>query len=333
MQEIAIDEALVKFGGVAKQRLSQALEERDRACFHSIAALPSNAKAVEACLLLAGGLQTFVAVVGPSGWGKTHVLEATAKSISRERGVPVPVRPARELLDQGRTDASVPLILDDVQEALGRTRLRQQVRTVLDRRVRSGLPTLLSFNEEAGARSIRGFLPYYRDWTVVGIEEPSLAERSLVVRQLASTEGLVLAPQLLNLLAQRVEGNARTLLGALQHLKLIQSDWTDRPDVLRALGTLKSYWGSRDGWDLKDFLLESTSRQAQRSLEPTWGRALSVYLVLHRIGLSEAETAQVFGLHPGEAYRITADVAQALASKSDLEFEVEKMERALLESL
>ena len=46
--------------------------------FDTIATLPSNVEAVEAALQFAVGANPFMVLVGPSGWGKTHLLECVA---------------------------------------------------------------------------------------------------------------------------------------------------------------------------------------------------------------------------------------------------------------
>ena len=59
-------------------KLSNVLFERRVATFNSLAALPSNVEAIEAALMFSAGLNPFVAIVGPSGWGKSHLLGATS---------------------------------------------------------------------------------------------------------------------------------------------------------------------------------------------------------------------------------------------------------------
>ncbi len=330
MHDTAIGTPSVRFGSVARQRLSEALEDRDKIGFHSIAAFHSNVKAIEACLLLSGGLQTHVAIMGPSGWGKTHLLHSTAKSISRNRGVPIQVWSAQELSNSSRLDAQMPLILDDVHEAIHRSKLRQQLRSILERRVRAGLTTLLGFDNEHGTRAIKAFLPCPREWTTAAIGEPSSDERALVVRQLANTQGLILGTPLLNSLARRTTGNGRTLTGALQRLKLIQTRWTEPAEVLRSLGVLKDYWGDSQGWDLRDFIIERVNASVDGELE---ARDLAVYVMLHSIGLSESETAKALGLHPGEAYAIGVKMELALKDHLAISAAVKTIEANLYQSL
>src|SRR5687767_10490030 len=54
--------------------------------FESLAAVPSNVEALETALLFATGLQSFAALVGPSGWGKTHLLEAVSRKLRNDAG-------------------------------------------------------------------------------------------------------------------------------------------------------------------------------------------------------------------------------------------------------
>ena len=59
-------------------RLSEVLFETSRATFAAYAPLPSNVEAIDAALRFSAGHEILVALVGPSGWGKSHLLGAAA---------------------------------------------------------------------------------------------------------------------------------------------------------------------------------------------------------------------------------------------------------------
>src|SRR5471030_3525138 len=113
-------------------KLSQVLFERKVSSFGSLAALPSNVEAIEAALMFSAGLNPFVALVGPSGWGKTHLLNAVGHRLALDTIVP-PERllVSEYLLSSQKADIPGPLILDDVQEALGKSRMKMALRVNL----------------------------------------------------------------------------------------------------------------------------------------------------------------------------------------------------------
>ena len=63
-------------------RLSDVLFPNVARNFSTIAGVPSNIQAVETGLMFANANTNFVALVGPSGWGKTHLMEAIARAPS-----------------------------------------------------------------------------------------------------------------------------------------------------------------------------------------------------------------------------------------------------------
>src|SRR5688572_1680459 len=128
--------------------------------FDSFAAVPSNCEAVETSLLFATGLQSFAALVGPSGWGKTHLLEAVAKRLQHDAGYwACEVHSASDWIsNQNRVDPHVPVVLDNVQDVLAKSRSRLLFRLALERRVKAGRPTILGFTSPKPGRSVRTVL-------------------------------------------------------------------------------------------------------------------------------------------------------------------------------
>ncbi|MBX7135297.1 MAG: hypothetical protein K1X67_21725 [Fimbriimonadaceae bacterium] len=318
-------------------RLSDALFQKARSGFASYAAISSNVKAIEASLMFANGLAPFVALVGPSGWGKSHLLEGAASVIRRDLGITAKVLSAAQWVEAGaRWDQQGPLILDDAQGALARSRLRQAVRNGLERRVQAGRPTMLAFTAPRLSRSIRGFLPGIRDWHMATISIPTPNERELVSRQIASLEGLTLSNAIFRFISRQMSWDGNAILGAMRRLKLVQTRWVETDEVLRGLGILGPYLVDNSGCDLRDQVHETVSRVVDQG-EHTDDKVnlttdLSVYLMIDRMGLSEGEVASYFRLSPGEAYcraqkmarqdratcqRLKADCAKALVASLD----------------
>src|SRR5436305_2223096 len=120
--------------------------QRNDLTFGSFMCLPSNMHALESARLFSNRSASFVALVGPSGWGKTHLLRASSDALRPEFLRSVGVSEASDYaVNPSRPDVHAPLLLDNVQGALDRSRARLQLRLALERRVRSGRPTLLSF--------------------------------------------------------------------------------------------------------------------------------------------------------------------------------------------
>jgi chromosomal replication initiation ATPase DnaA len=297
-------------------RLSDALFRARREGFQALAALPSNIRAIETGLLFAGGMRTFAAIVGPSGWGKSRIVEAVASCLWRESGIPVAVHSALEWAQAPmRTETSSPVILDNAQDVLSRQRIRGLMRMKLDRRVRWGRPTLLAFTSTRITHTIKSLLPRLRDWEISLIQEPTPDERAAVVREIAVALGVQLSPTMVRVLARYIEGNGRTVLGAMQRLKLVRSTWHTNCDMLSALGILQPYLSESSGFDLRDHIHEAVMRTYRSNpelanLAPPDDIAL--HLMMNAVGLSEGDVAGYYRLSPGEAY------ARALATKQKL---------------
>ncbi len=299
-------------------KIAQLNHAPERDGFSSIAALPSNLKAIEASLLFCSGVQGCVAIVGPSGWGKSHLLSAAAKVIRRSQSTTVAVLPAIDWASGNcKWDINAPVILDDVQDALNQVRTRQNLRIGLERRVKSGRPTLVAHTDEHPNKGHRSVLPCIREWIVGGIEEPTSAERELVARQIASTKGMAVDGAILTLLAKKTKGNGRSLDGALERLKLVQDRWMGSEAVLKACGILGPYFGDCHGWDVRDHIHETVSsvygKRGLSMAQLTSAVKLSIYIMLADVGIGEEEVASYFRLSPGETYACAQQLASSLA--------------------
>ncbi len=292
-------------GGASQASASLcSLDAREGSRFETFAALPSNIKAVTVAKQFAGGAQRFVALFGPSGWGKTHLLESVTSQISRLPDVSVAATSALDWISSpGRFDAQA-LLLDDVQDAARTPRTRHRLKQALERRVRSGRATMLGIAGEKPSFLVRSFLPSPRDWAIESMGEPSVSERELVVRQIAANEDLYVGKPIVRLIARHLNGNGRSILGALQRLGLVKQDWCRREDVLPACGALMPYLLGRDGWDLRDEISDGVNRALSGFglHDPTSAAHIGAYLMLFEAGLSEAEVAIFMGVPPAAVY-------------------------------
>ncbi len=282
-------------------RLSDVLFERANRSFASLAPLPSNVEAVEAALLFSAGLRPLVALVGPSGWGKSHLLDAVAYRLSQEGIRAEPMGATDFLIGGARCDPGMPLLLDDAQEVLGKPRHRLMLRLALERRVRAGRRTIMAFTLSGPTRPVKAFLPASRDWAVVTMDAPRPQERAPLLNQMAAAEGLSLSPALARVLATSMQGNGRTLCGALKRLRLAGTDWLDARSTLRACGVLDPFFADNSGWDLKMKIRKAAEAHRARFSRVS-ATDLALYTMLREAGLGEADVARFMSLEPAEAY-------------------------------
>lgn len=317
-------------GGLAP-RLSEVLFERPRATFGSFAPLPSNVEAVEAALRFSAGHEPFVALLGPSGWGKSHLLGASALQVAKE-APPVRLGTVCELLRAGGVEVPGALLLDDCQEVLDKPKMRLMLRLMLERRVRGGRPTMLAFTMPRMTRAISGLLPLERQWSKTILEAPAADERALLIEQMANAESLALSPRLVRILASRMHGNGRTLSGALKRLRLSGSAWLDSSATLRACGLLDPFFADNPAWDLKGGIGRLAERNRTR-----FGRVLpadlAIYTMLRVADLAESDVARAQGIEPSAAYLRATRFASEVSADPVVATYLQRFVEIVVESL
>jgi len=258
--------------------------------------------ALESAQLFSNRSAPFVALVGPSGWGKTHLLHASSDALRPEflRSVGV-CEAADYAVNPGRRDVHAPLLLDNVQGALDRSRARLQLRLALERRLRSGRPTLLSFTGSAQSSQLRSLLPNFKEWILCHVPVPKAAERELLARQMAKAEGLNLSDCLFCLLANQLAGTGCSLLGALKRLRLHQTQWRDPGMTLRACGVLNPFFADNSSWDLREHIAYCAQEFPSECLSIPW-EDLAIFAMLRIALLAEADVAQYFQIKPAAVY-------------------------------
>lgn len=298
-------------------RLSDSLLEKKTHSFSSLAALPSNVEAIEAALQFSMGNSSFLAIVGASGWGKTHLLHAVEARF-RHEGVSCPLPMAAEsyVENQPKSDPPMPLILDDCHEVLPKAKQKTILRMALEQRVRVGRPTLLSFTGPKVTRTIRYFLPHPRNWTIRTITPPEPPERVLLINQMAAADGIVLAPSLVRIIAHQIHGNGLSISGAIKRLKLSGASWLDGYAILRACGLLDPFFADNGSWDLKHRILR-TAEGSRAMFSRLSTQDLAIYTMLRVASLSEVEVARFMGLEPAGAYLKASRFEREIESDSN----------------
>jgi len=283
-------------------RLSDILFEKRPASFASLATFGGNVDAVEAGLLFATGFIKFVVLYGVSGWGKTHLMSAVESRLKQEGLECTSVLSAERFLEEpGRFNHPTPLLLDDCQEVLGKTKPRAMFRIALESRIRGGHPTVLGFTGAKLTRPMRSVLPHAREWSVCAVGAPEAAERVHLINQMAEEDGLTLAPNLVRVIAREMHGNGRTLAGALKRLRLSSATWNDADAILRACGLLEPFFADNSSWDLKHRILR-TAEASRADLKGISWQDLSAYVMLRVAQLAEADVARALDVEPAAAY-------------------------------
>ena len=313
-------------------RLSEVLFERPCTTFASYAPLPSNVEAVETALRFTAGHEPFVALVGPSGWGKSHLIQASAMRMAKS--VP-PVRLASvedHLRTSGPVDVAGALLLDDCQEILAKPKLRLMLRMLLERRVRVGRPTMLAFTLPRPTRALGGLLPLERTWATATLQAPAAQERATLIAQMAVGEGLALSPRLVRVLATRMHGNGRTLSGSLKRLRLAGSAWLDATSILRACGLLDPFFADNPAWDLKGVVVRLAESNRVR-----FGRVLpadlAIYTMLRVAGLAEGDVARALGIEPSAVYLRASRFSAEIVADPIVANYIERFSELVVESL
>ena len=269
--------------------------------FSTLAPLPSNVEAIEAGLLFSRKLQSFVSICGPSGVGKSEILAATkahcedAALMSAEHYLNV----------RTRLSPRQPLIIDDCQELLGKPRRMVMFRSALDRRVRGGCPTMLSFTCDQAPKSGFVVIPQSKRWAKYGIEAPNFEEILQLIAHVAKQEQMTISPVLSQLLAKWLGGTGRGILGALHRLKLEQTIWTNSRDCLRACGILDAYFSGNPNWDLR-YRVIKTSGACQPIFPTVNSDEMACYTLIRTAALCEHSVAQFLGDTPGNCYQRAA---------------------------
>lgn len=290
--------------------------------------LPSNLEGLEAALMLGSGVSPFVAIVGPTGWGKSHLMRVAAEQSLSSFGVRPKIRQGCQLTRGGRWDLTGPLILDDVHLCLGRPREFQALRNALELRVRLGRPTMVCFTGMT-KHQIASMLPHMNCWTVAEVPLPHPEERQAILRMLVTQERLVLSDRLVRHLAKSIDGSGDALRGVVQRLGVSKADWTGAEDELLALGTVRPFLAQPHA------PLRWVDCHVRRVIEPLGlegyedlATNLSIHILRKMMGIAESDVSQYYRIEPGDVFSIEHAFECALHDPK-----VQRLERVCLDAL
>lgn len=281
--------------------------------FGQMVIVPSNAHAVDAVRCFVEGHITNLAIVGPSGWGKSQLLAAAAASLGkRGRRTHSVIEGGIELSRQLKSiDPQDPIIIDNFQELVKGHKQRIKMHMMLERRIRSRKPTLLALTTARGACP-KGFLPNQHSWNLAEVKVPNSSDRRLIIRKMAGWHGLQLGEEMVALLDQRLSGNARSLEGAMKRLQLAGSRFVEPQDVLMGCGVLCPLLEDDGRWDLRSYLQESICRLPEAMDQ----RAMTIHVMRNVAHLQEADIATFLEMTPVSVHRTARRFGELIKSDS-----------------
>ncbi|MEQ1822345.1 MAG: DnaA/Hda family protein [Fimbriimonadaceae bacterium] len=301
----------------------------DHSGFNTFSLLPSNVRAVEKAILFGANQARLVILVGPSGWGKTHLLKATSSLIMKADRT---ARPVFQNCSEGfsvnhMADHHQPLLLDDLQACSGRQRDRTMLAKAIERRIRSGHQTMLCLTANSLTCDMRQWLPYFHRWNIETIARPSTPEKRVLADHMARNEGITLGDPLLAVLANRLSGNGLTLRGALTRLRLYGDRWVTDEEILRAWGLLNPYFLDNGTWDMHQSLWELLVDRLERDHDT------AIYVMRQVCGLPEDSLARYLEKPPSEIHRACKRVIATLQRGQDASGDMEKLLRRVVRRL
>lgn len=273
-----------------------------------IAQLPSNAEALRACAEFPRRAGDCLALSGPSGWGKSHLIGMVCSRLGPEHSLLV--RASDLLEDSELIRTPLVLILDGGERIRFQAQAQHALRVALEERRRRGQSTLISFAGPTSIPARRLLAGAGRQWQFVAIGEPNLAERQAIVVEMGRAVGVPLHRALKGVLAAQLRGNGHSLLSALRRLKESRMDCRRVKNLLPALGVVLPFLHDDNGWDARDEVWDASCEACGG--EGPEAEALYCWMLHRQMGLSERRTAAIIGRTGGQVYRMAAEMEQRL---------------------
>ncbi len=269
-----------------------------------IAQLPSNARALSACAEFPRRPGDRLALSGPSGWGKSHLIGMVCSRLGPEQSDLV--KASAFLDDPELIHTPRVLILDGGERIRFHAQARHALLVALEQRRRRGQSTLISFAGSSSAPARRLLAGSGSQWQFAAIGEPNLAEREAIVVEMGRAVGVPLHRALKGVLAVQLRGNGHSLLSALRRLKESRMDCRRVKNLLPALGVVLPFLHDENGWDARDEVWDASCEASGG--EGQDAEALYCWMLHRQMGLSERRTAAIIGRTGGQVYRMAAEM-------------------------
>jgi chromosomal replication initiation ATPase DnaA len=258
----------------------------------------------------------FAIIQGPSGWGKSLLLEEAAGEARSKGADDVRLVSGQQPEKCASQIASAEvLIVDDVEMSGAPAKVRLRCSAALERRMRGGRPILCA--AQCKGFNILSLLAFPRSWRRAELTEPTAREKEEILRSMCNSLGLNLTQEVVSLIGKLVRGDGRALSGALKRIRVAGRDRGRELSLIRAAGVLTPGLNLRADFDLRDIVVDCVSLSTPvrcREHDPAGVEQLSVLLMRDEAGLSESLVSDYLGIRPGRTYRTLKDARARLLS-------------------
>jgi hypothetical protein len=301
-------------GARSDTRLSQFLLGAGTFNWSTFTPLRSNFSAFESAVAFARGNLRYVILAGPTGWGKSHLIHAAAEMAIAQGGAGLVVSVHEALQTPELAFDPRPVLIDNVHDVRRRPRWRHELLKLVALRLRHRRPTLVCLDEAMCGRLIKELAALSHEDSVTYISNPTEEERELLILQAAGKMGLELHRSIARMMARHHEGNAHTIMGALNRLSLGKGPWNTESALGRASGLIFPDAVGADGWDLRDLALaaaqgsgceDTTQRQEQAKV--------FCWLMRRVVAVPEASLASYLRCTTSQVFRWTQECEAGLS--------------------
>ena len=272
-------------------------------------ALPSNLKALESVKDFTESLAPFVVIYGPTGWGKSQLLDHACAQIGVIHHITCVKQETKAYLGLSQKQISSKwLVLDHAQLAMSANSDKQALRQILEQRVKLSKPTLLAVTQSQSAENLKALF-VCREWKFVEIKAAETIEKEVLAREKAEKLNVTVHDNIIRMMAKISNFNGRSLIGAIHRLNITKSDWSEPEDLLLALGVLQPQLIESQFGDLRDRINEALAGPAN-TIKPEVTTKELMFVFNRVCGLSEHSTASYFSTEPGIVYKSVKSVEQ-----------------------
>jgi chromosomal replication initiator protein len=259
---------------------------------------------------------------GPSGTGKTHLLQSIWKSarshVKRQKAVFLTAEQFTSGFLEALQGSGLPsfrrkyrdtdlLIIDDIQFFIGKRATLQEVHYTVDSLLRNGKQLVFAANRPPAELTQMGpdLTARMSAGLVCCLEPADLATRLQIARQYTEQRQVQLSDAVLQLLASRIRGDARYLQGAIHRLEAMMTAYQQTMTVEVAESALADlFHTTRQAVQLPDiekavctvFGLDAKTLQSnRRSKSVSHPRMLAMWLARKYTRAAYAEIGEFFG--------------------------------------
>ena len=290
---------------------------------------------------------------GPSGLGKTHLLYAVTNSIKKNNpNVKIIYKKGEEFTNElvyaianGTTlsfrekyrSADV-LLIDDVQFIAGRESTQEEFFHTFSTLYEAGKQIILTSDRPPKEmRTLEERIRTRFEWGLMAdIQPPSFELRTAIIMKKAEQLNISLSPDIVNMLAEKLQNNVRQIEGALKKIGAI-SVLTATPITLdMCKRTISDFLaGPISVSDTVNKILRAVSEKYNVSIEDIKGtkkneaianaRHVATYIIRTLTDLPLTQVADIFNRNYATAISSIKKVETDMREKKDTEYEIEEI--------